>query len=114
MIFRLQGCDGWGEGRGILFIKSLGGFFFYQLFAGRSAKLRCAGRRSGDTIFHSIGRREIIVFILQNTRVYAPSSELVPPTPSLKVSVSPPLDPKGGEQHSLAGRGVGDPIWTTG
>ncbi len=27
VIFRLQGCVGWGEGLGILYIKSLGGFF---------------------------------------------------------------------------------------
>ncbi len=47
--------------------------------------------------------------------MYAPSSELVPPppppTPSLKVSVSAPLVPKGGS-NTLAGEGVGDPIQT--
>jgi hypothetical protein len=38
----------------------------------------------------------------------------VPLTPS-PASVSPPLDPKGGgEQHSLAGEGLGDPIRMTG
>jgi hypothetical protein len=38
--------------------------------------------------------------------VYAPSSELAPPTPPpLKVSVSPPLDPKGGSNTLLQVRG---------
>jgi len=38
--------------------------------------------------------------------VYAPSSELIPPTPSESECVSP-LGSKGGEQHSLGGEGVG-------
>jgi hypothetical protein len=41
--------------------------------------------------------------------VYAPSSELVPPTPSSESERVSPLGSKGGEQHSLAGDGVGGP-----
>ncbi len=41
--------------------------------------------------------------------VLVPSSEFGPPTPSPQVIVSPPLDLKGGGQHSLAGEGVGEP-----
>ena len=78
----------------------------------RSAKLRCEGRRSGDIIFHSIGHREIKVYLEYHS--VCPIVGIGPtPPPPLKVSVSPPLDPKGG-QHSLAGEWVGDPIRTTG
>ncbi len=38
-----------------------------------------------------------------------PSSELGPSPPPSQASVSPPLDPKGEGQHSLAGEGVGGP-----
>ncbi len=41
--------------------------------------------------------------------MYAPSSELVPPTPSSESERVSPLGSKGGEQHSLAGEGVGGP-----
>ncbi len=43
--------------------------------------------------------------------MYAPSSELgpPPPPPHPDVSVSPPLDPKGGEPHSFAVEEVGGP-----
>ncbi len=40
--------------------------------------------------------------------MYAPSSELIPPTPSESECVSP-LGSKGREQHSLGGEGVGGP-----
>jgi hypothetical protein len=45
--------------------------------------------------------------------VYAPSSELVPLAPSSGSECVSPLGSKGGEQHSLAVEGVGDPIRTT-
>jgi hypothetical protein len=51
-----------------------------------------------NTVFHSIGRPEIKVYHIVGIGS--------PPPPPLKVSVSPPLDPKG-EQHSIAGEGVG-------
>ncbi len=43
-----------------------------------------------------------------------PSSELGTPPPAPQASASPHLDPKGGDQHSLAGEGVGVPIRTAG
>ncbi len=93
-------------------------FFFAVFFycsPERSAKLRCEGRGSGDIIFHSLGRRGIIVIVYStwSTRVYAPSSELVPLTPSSESECVSPLGSKGGEQHSLAVEGVEDPIRTT-
>jgi hypothetical protein len=46
VIFRIQGCDGWGEARGILYIKSLGGFFsiYYLPEDKRSCDVRGGGR----------------------------------------------------------------------
>jgi hypothetical protein len=41
--------------------------------------------------------------------VSVPSSELAPPNPSSASECVSPLDPKGGEQHSLSGEGVGGP-----
>jgi hypothetical protein len=71
--------------------------FFYLLFAGRSAKLRCAGRRAGDIIFHSIGRREIIVYLRTvEYQCVCPIVGIVsPPPPPLKLSMSPSLDISG-------------------
>jgi hypothetical protein len=65
----------------------------------RSAKLRCAGRRSGDIIFHSIGRREIIVYLeYQSVCPIVGIGSLQPPS-SENECVSP-----------LEGEGVGGPI----
>ncbi len=52
------------------------------------------------------------IFVAVCQSVYVQSSELVPLPPW--ASVSSPLDPKEGEQHSLRGEGVGTPIRTTG
>ncbi len=79
----------------------------------RSAKLRCERRRSGDIIFHSIGRREIIIVYLEYQSVCPIVGIGPPPTPSSESECVSPLDPKGG-QHSLAGEWVGDPSRTTG
>ncbi len=47
----------------------------------------------------------------ESTKVPVKSSELGPPTPPSLASLSPPLG-SGGEAHSFAGEGVGDPIHT--
>ncbi len=43
----------------------------------------------------------------QITRVPVPSSELAPPAPSPPSECVPPLEPRGGGQHSLAVEGAG-------
>jgi hypothetical protein len=67
-----------------------------------------------QALFHGAAHRGIIVYIEYQMSV--PSSELgPPPLHSPKMSVSIPLDPKGGGQHSLANDGVRGPIsdeWT--
>ncbi len=84
---------------------------FFYCSPERSEKLRCAGRGSGDIIFHSLGRRGIIVIqqYTQSTKVYAPSSELAPPPPSSGSQCVSPLGSKGGEQHSIADQGAMGP-----
>ncbi len=47
--------------------------------------------------------------ITKSTGVSVPLSELGPLFPPPQASVAPPLDLRGGEQHSLAGEGVGGP-----
>ncbi len=42
------------------------------------------------------------------------SFELAPPPPLPHARVCPPLEQKGGGQHSLVGEGKGEPIRTTG
>ncbi len=69
--------------------------FFYLLFAGRSAKLRCAGRRSGDIFFHSIGRREIIVYLCRIPECMPHRRNCFPPTPSSESECVSPLGSKG-------------------
>jgi hypothetical protein len=51
--------------------------------------------------------RRWIILYLQSTRVSVPSSELAPPAPSPASKCVPPFWNQRGEQHPLAGEGLG-------
>jgi hypothetical protein len=55
VIFRLQGCDGWGKGRGILYIKSLGGFFL-SIICRKISEAAMCGPEVGGTLFFAAPR----------------------------------------------------------
>ncbi len=64
---------------------------------------------------NQIKTRKSQAFSLEKEILSVPSSELGPSSPTPQASVSPPLRPhRAVGQHSLGGKGMGDPIRTTG
>ncbi len=83
------------------------GYFpiFYSPESQRSCDARGGGQ--GTYIFHSLGCRGIIVYLEYQS--VCPIVGFDTPTPSSESERVSSLGSKGGEQHSLAGEGVGGP-----
>ncbi len=76
------------------------------LFAGKSAKLQCAGRGSGDIIFHSLGCQGIIVYLEYQS--VCPIVGIGTPPPSSESERVSPLGSKGGSNTLLQVMGWGE------
>ena len=80
---------------------------FFYCSPERSAKLRCEGRGSGDIIFHSLGRRGIIVIVYLEYQSVCPIVGIGSPHPFSESERVSPLGSKGGEEHLFQVRGWG-------
>jgi hypothetical protein len=107
VIFRLQGCDRWGEGRGILYIKSLGGFFsiYYLPEDQRSCDVRGGGRGTLFFIASVVERLKYTYCRIQECMPHR--RNWFPPTRSSESECVSPLGSKGGSNTLLQVRGWG-------